>query len=61
MNALRLKVEYDQRDTVAEMIRWLAQEDPEELRDLALNLLDDVETLKTRLGHHDGLPRQRLT
>jgi hypothetical protein len=43
-----LRVEYDRPETLHEMIDWLVDSDPLELRDLALNLLADVETLKAQ-------------
>lgn len=41
-----LRVAYDEPKTVREMIRYLTEHDAEELRDLALNLLHDVEVLR---------------
>lgn len=48
--ATDLRVRYDQPETVETMIDWLVDSDPLELRDLALNLLADVETLKAQLA-----------
>lgn len=52
-----LRVKYDTADTVADMLNWLVDSDPIELRDLALNLLADVETLKrdAASAHAEGV------
>lgn len=44
-----LRVAYDRPETLAETIDWMVDSDPLELRDLALNLLRDVEMLKAEL------------
>lgn len=49
MPDVNLRVFYDKADTVAEMADGLVDSDPLELRDLALNLLHDVEALKAAL------------
>lgn len=49
MPDVKLRVSYDKADTFAQQIDWLVDSDPLELRDLALNLLHDVEVLKAEL------------
>jgi hypothetical protein len=49
MAAEKLRVEYDLPEAVDAMIEWLVDNDTIELRDLALNLLHDVEVLKAQL------------
>ncbi len=60
-----LRVEYDRPETVYEMLDWLVDSDPIELRNFAQNLLEDVETLKARLaaaeqrGYADAVAKVR--
>lgn len=58
MSAPELRVSYDKPGTVVDMLDFLVDGDPIELRDIAINLLHDVETLKAQLAAAEARGRQ---
>lgn len=52
----KLRVQYDRWQTVAEMLDFLVDNNPIELRDVATNLLRDVETLKAVVAELEAHP-----